>query len=82
MKNFLKLALIAIIALVNNNVFAQETASTEMNLYGLKDKVWQVGQSLDGDHIQTRLQKSKSASAKVMVMKTLPLSNMTPRKTV
>ena len=48
MKNFLKLALIAIIALVNNNVFAQETASTEMNLYGLKDKVCQVGQSLDG----------------------------------
>lgn len=48
MKKFLKLALIAIIALVNNNVFAQETASTEMNLYGLKDKVWQVGQSLDG----------------------------------
>ena len=48
MKKFLKLALIAIVALVNNNVFAQETASTEMNLYGLKDKVWQVGQSLDG----------------------------------
>lgn len=47
MKNFLKLALIAIIALVNNNVFAQE-ANKQINLYALKDKLWSVGQSLDG----------------------------------
>ena len=47
MKKFFKLALIAIIALVNNNVFAQE-ANLQINLYALKDKLWTVGQSLDG----------------------------------
>ena len=46
MKKFLKLALIAIVAFASNNVFAQETI--DMNLYGLKDKTWTVGQSLDG----------------------------------
>lgn len=48
MKIFFKLALIAIVAFVNNNVFAQET-DLQINLYALKDKLWTVGQSLDGE---------------------------------
>lgn len=82
MKKFLKLALIAIIALVNNNVFAQETASTEMNLYGLKDKVWQVGQSLDGVSYTDEASEIEISFSKGDGNEDPTLSNMTPRKTV
>lgn len=79
MKKFLKLALIAIVAFASNNVFAQETI--DMNLYGLKDKTWTVGQSLDGVSYTDEKSEIEISFSKGDGTADLPLSNMTPRKT-